>query len=100
MEGCLKWQAEGLGNPVQVQAATEAYQAEMDPLADFLEECCELTASSRTPSQTLYATYIKWCGQSGERALSMRKLGPLLRAVGCEPRKSGGLKVWHGVGLV
>ena len=41
VDGCLAWQREGgLRHPASVLAATSEYQAEQDPLTDFLAECC------------------------------------------------------------
>ena len=41
VQGCLRWRAEGLGAPVAVAQATESYRDEMDPVADFVAECCD-----------------------------------------------------------
>ena len=40
VQGCLKWQQEGLGMPEVVKAATESYREEMDIIGQFLEERC------------------------------------------------------------
>ena len=38
IEGCLKWQRDGLREPPEVLEAVEQYRRESDPLADWLEE--------------------------------------------------------------
>ena len=38
LDGCRKWQQEGLGSAPEVAAATQAYRDEMDVLADFIDE--------------------------------------------------------------
>ena len=42
VEGCLQWQRQGLRSTPEVQAATQAYQDDMDVLGDFIDECCEV----------------------------------------------------------
>lgn len=41
VEGCRKWQAEGLNPPERVRAATEGYFANQDTLAEWRAERCE-----------------------------------------------------------
>jgi len=60
VDGCLRWQAEGLTEPLAVQMATNAYRAEQDLLGAFLNDCCAtgddagMTAAraSSTPTRT------------------------------------------------
>lgn len=42
VEGCLRWQAEGLEPPEVVQAATEQYLESMDVFSEWLLERCEV----------------------------------------------------------
>ncbi|MFA7175411.1 MAG: phage/plasmid primase, P4 family, partial [Kiritimatiellia bacterium] len=39
VEGCLRWQREGLTIPAAVARSTAAYRSESDPLAAFIEDC-------------------------------------------------------------
>lgn len=41
IEGCLAWQREGLNPPGRVKAATEAYFANQDTMAEWRSELCE-----------------------------------------------------------
>jgi putative DNA primase/helicase len=38
VDGCLKWQVEGLGVPVAVVEATAEYRQDMDILGPYFEE--------------------------------------------------------------
>jgi putative DNA primase/helicase len=58
LEGCLMWQEHGLEPPQEVQTATEEYREEMDPLGDFLAECCTLLQDFKAPRRWRL-TYIK-----------------------------------------
>ena len=58
VDGCLRWQAEGLAEPDVVQAATGQYRQQQDVLAAFLAECCVVEPTARrrqSPSWTLTA---------------------------------------------
>src|SRR5262249_55204244 len=77
---CLAWQRDGLGAPAVVTGATEEYRAESDPLADFIEECCELNADATAKAGEIQGLYAKWTDRQGVpkadrltlRALSQR----------------------------
>lgn len=101
VQGCLDWQRDGLGTPAEVKAATEAYRAEMDVIAEFLAESCVMTPNAATTKAALYEAYSAWCESSGERALTMRKFGGRLRERGVEEGTTGRMKdrVWLGLGL-
>jgi putative DNA primase/helicase len=75
VQGCLEWQREGLCEPGEVQAATAAYQEEMDPLGSFLTECCTLSPRVQTPASDLFDTYTKWCQENGEEAMTQTAFG-------------------------
>src|SRR3712207_8922636 len=49
------------GEPEGVQAATREYQEEMDPLADFFDERCELDPEAWTSKKDLQHSYKSWC---------------------------------------
>ena len=105
VEGCLEWQREGLGVPKAVEAATERYREEMDPLRDFLEDRCVISPGAWIASASLFGAYEDWRKETGARELSgPKKLGERLRARGCKPasRRQGGKVVrgWAGISLL
>ncbi|MBI2916485.1 MAG: hypothetical protein HYY01_00680 [Chloroflexi bacterium] len=66
VQGCLAWQREGVGQlPKQVAQATEEYKRDMDPLAQWLEDCCVPEPSAWTAYKALYASYTTWAKDSG-----------------------------------
>lgn len=99
--GCVAWRSYGLSSPVAVTAATESYRAEMDVLADFIEEYCRLGEEYRAAAADLYKAYTTWCADSGERPMSQHVLGAMLTERGFDRRKYGPTRRWHwfGVGL-
>ena len=42
VRGCMDWQQHGLGEPEDVKAATDTYQAEQDTVGGFITECCRV----------------------------------------------------------
>jgi putative DNA primase/helicase len=106
--GILNWLLEGLHDWLQdphweapeVQAATEAYRADMDQVGRFLAECCVRTPTARVETRALFEAYEKWCEQTGENPLSRKTVGEQLRRLGIETRHSQSRYFYVGVGLL
>jgi putative DNA primase/helicase len=61
VEGCRAWQRDGLGLPDAVRDATDGYQAESDPIREFLETVCDTSDRlAETPAADLYTSYCEW----------------------------------------
>lgn len=65
LEGCLKWQKDGLGDTRLVSQATADYRQEMDILSTFVEECCVVKDDARTLKSEVYAIYKWWAERQG-----------------------------------
>jgi len=101
VEGCLAWQAGGLGVPEEVKEATENYRAEQDVVAAFLSDRCVVAPTAKAAIRDVYKAYLTWCEENGERPVSQRELGSRLVERGFERRRAhGGMWVWQGIGLV
>lgn len=100
VQGCLRWQRDGLAAPSEVIAATETYRCEMDTLSDFLAECCIQNRQAEAAAGRLYAAYRSWAEQRGEAPLAQRNFGLALSERGFVPdRLAGGTRIWRGIGL-
>jgi P4 family phage/plasmid primase-like protien len=99
VRGCLAWQRDGLGEPAEVKAATEAYREEMDTLAGFFEDCCVLEPAAEEKAKHLYDAYVAWCVENGEHPMKQRSFGMALAERGFRDRKSS-TKAWRGLRLV
>lgn len=100
VEGCLRWQREGLIIPAAVARSTSAYRAESDPLATFSEDCLRFTHAAWTPWGEIWAAYNEHAADNGtpERyRVTPKRLQERLRAHGCtsERRRTG--RGWCGV---
>jgi P4 family phage/plasmid primase-like protien len=100
VRGCLEWQRDGLGLPHAVASATEAYRGESDRLAAFLDECCVVGEWARVGKSELYAAYEAWCRESGEHAISKKRLGIRLSERGFAERRDMRQRSWIGLGLI
>jgi putative DNA primase/helicase len=101
VRGCLQWRREGLQAPNEVRKATGEYRAEMDVLAGFLAECCELDTDHWEYAKDLYECYKRWCDENGERPEPQRKFGGRLGERGFQRDRGGsrGAGIWRGVRL-
>jgi len=101
VRGCLQWRREGLQAPDEVHKATGEYRAEMDILAGFLAECCELDTGHWEYAKDLYECYKRWCDENGERPEPQRKFGGRLGERGFQRDRGGsrGAGIWRGVRL-
>ena len=62
IEGCLKWQQDGLKEPEAVKVATGDYKEDMDVLSSFLKECCSIDdPTEQVEAKIIYETYLNWC---------------------------------------
>jgi putative DNA primase/helicase len=101
VEGCRRWQAEGLEAPPEVSTATKAYQDEMDVLGDFLAECCITGSGLSVSAADLFKAYRSWAEGNGEKSsLTQQSFGTELTARGFVPKRgSGGKRLRLGLKL-
>ncbi len=101
VQGCIFWQVLGLRQPEVMREAGRAYRAAMDPLARFIEECCNLGSHLWAASSALRKEYEAWCHEQGETPVSGQDFTGKLREVGCEPRTKHnfGGRGWQGISL-
>ncbi|MDP2859298.1 MAG: phage/plasmid primase, P4 family [Bacillota bacterium] len=100
VEGCLLWQAVGLGKSEAVSVATEQYRQEQDVLGGFIEDCCLVDPIGKAAARELYAAYVRWCETSGDKPLSQRAFGMKLRERGFVQTRTMNARLWEGLGLL
>jgi putative DNA primase/helicase len=100
VEGCLRWQEEGLDAPKLVRDATEQYRLKMDPLEDFIEDCCVLDPNAWTPAARLREVYERYCEEIGERhPLGRVDFASALASRGCVSERRHQGRGWSGIRL-
>jgi len=100
VRGCLRWQREGLGEPEEVTAATNAYKEEMDTLAAFLSERCVIEAGASEGATDLFDAYKDWCQSSNETAGTQKVFGGKLGERGFEKVRTKAGVVYRGIRLM
>jgi putative DNA primase/helicase len=100
VEGCLKWQKEGIEIPQKVMMAVEEYQNEMDSIGRFLEECCMVGNEYSVKASLLYDEYVKWCSDNREHEISNVKFSKKITEKGFEKSRKTSAVYYSGIGLV
>jgi len=100
VEGCRKWQEEGMIVPQRARAAIEEYRDEMDVVQRFLDENCVMGDIYAIKVGDLYQRFCNWCSRSGDRAVTGIKFGKKLKDKGFEQIKSNGWRHWKGIGAL
>jgi putative DNA primase/helicase len=100
IDGCLKWQEQGLCPPKVVTDATTAYLASEDALGGWIEDRCILGQDRFEASGLLFNSWRRW-QEAGERRLdNQTAFGKALDSRGIEAGKAtGGLRVRRGIEL-
>lgn len=70
LEGCLRWQAQGLVLPPILQAERKAYMTEMDVLQRWLDECCVAIPGHDWAVRGAYSTFNSWAKDGGYGVVS------------------------------
>lgn len=98
VQGCLKWQNEGLTMPQKVLEAVREYQHEMDVISAFLDACCT-TGEGETKASRLYAVYAKWAEEHNEYLMSSTKFGTELKRKGIVKKNMPDGRYYVGIAL-
>lgn len=94
VEGCMKWQKEGIQEPNCVVDATQEYKQEMDLIGGFVNECIEIdyTCGERIMATDIFSMYCKWAKENNEWEMSSKKFfGELGKRVPEKGRTSKGI---------
>ena len=84
VQGCLRWQLDGLVVPPRVATATTEYRSEQDPLREFLEDTCKFDEDAYVPVAEFRKAYEGWAGDVGVKyTLGARAFNERLEARGC-----------------
>lgn len=77
VDGCMKWQMEGLDEPQCVMDATKDYKQEMDVIAAFIEQCViiDYTSDEKIMSSDLFSIYKVWAKQNNEVEMTSKRFG-------------------------
>lgn len=101
VRGAVEWRNDGgLKPPTEVLAASNAWRADSDAVAQFIEEQCTVADFAKVRSGALYAAYRSWCIEQGTDCLTQRAVADRLQRLGYKPaRTNADGRVWSGLGL-
>lgn len=100
VRGCLAWREQGLGSAPAVEQATRALRLSMDPLGDFLDECCTFEPEAFSSNAELRRAYGDWLAGYGVKdAIGPKEWGERLKRRGLVRDKERGERGYRGVGL-
>lgn len=102
IDGCLKWQADGLPRPQAVAEATDDYFQDQDIFGQWLEEYCERGEAFNAVTNDLFHNWSLFADDAKEDAGSTKSFGGMMTKRGFAPgRHTGGqrLRYWKGLRL-
>jgi putative DNA primase/helicase len=70
IEGCIRWQSEGLVTPKAVTEATKEYRDESDYFRQFVADRCEKGSALYCTAKSLYHAYTEWAREQGVPAFA------------------------------
>jgi P4 family phage/plasmid primase-like protien len=97
--GCLEWQRIGLQPPQRVTDAIADYRREMDILADWLEDRCNIGSGLEETAKALFEDYKTWCESQGIEPVKQRTFGIRLTERGCGERREKSKRYRTGIQL-
>jgi len=103
VKGCLEWQRIGLNVPKSITESTEKLRQDMNPLRDFLADCCVLSSDKACKSAELLHAYEMWCKENGipeAQRIGGRAFAARLKQEKCEPTRTTSGRGWAGIGLL
>jgi putative DNA primase/helicase len=96
VEGYSVYQREDLAMPDSVKQAKDAYRTAMNPLHDFIKECCYVDSNARVQPKPLFDTYWDWCKRYKRQPLTQQTFVTHMKALGYSKKKG---KEWWWIGI-
>lgn len=104
---CLRWQERRLKRPECVTLASKEYRTESNPVAPFLDSCCDYDLEKAHDSdhkegdepETLWEAYVVYCHKMREKPDDMKKFKAHMETFGFEQARTSSRRYWRGVVL-
>jgi putative DNA primase/helicase len=97
IEGCLRWQSDGLRVPSVVRSATDDYRAAEDVVGQYIDEATR--PDGETSKADLYAHFLAWEMKNGIRSkMTSRKFNERISERGdISDARTGQARKWSGI---
>ena len=99
VRGAMAWYSQGLGEPLAVESATQAYREDSDILGQFLNEYTLTGEHMTAKAGSLYEAYKEWVEDNGLYQLSNVKFSRAMEERGFEKVRHSHGRIWLGIGL-
>lgn len=100
IEGCIEWLQSGLNPPEIVKKSTDEYLSAEDELSQWMDDSCTVSPSHFASSSALFASWSKFCEESGGYVGSQKRLLARLETRGISTgQKVKGVRGCVGIGL-
>ena len=100
IEGCIKWQREGLEKPKAVTDANQEYRSEMDVIERFLESgYVKIDAEESCAAMMIFNRYQEYAENADEYSMSLTKFGAELSKRFQKVKDSTGKIVYRGISV-
>lgn len=100
IEGCIKWQREGLKKPKAVMDANQEYRNEMDVIERFLESgYVRIGEGESCAAMVIFSKYQEYANNTDEFSMSMTKFGAELSKRFQKRKDPTGKIVYDGIGI-
>jgi putative DNA primase/helicase len=98
IQGCLLWQRAGrLQLPEIMLREAQEYRSEMDLIAQWLADVCDVGPGLTTTGPNAYASFQNWCKQNGSAPFSNRRFSQKLVERGFIKTRSNTARGWDGL---
>ena len=98
VDGFLEWQRIGLSEPKIIKEQRDEYRVEMDSIAMFVEECCEVNPLQKVKASELFNAYDNWAKENHQHIMSSTKFGREM-AKRYERKKYQGNRFYYGINI-
>jgi putative DNA primase/helicase len=97
--GWFEYQKLGLAPPPAVRDATDAYLAEEDAFARWVEECCEVGKNLWGVGSELWKSWKEWADSNKERVGSQKAFSQMMETRGYQPDRTETKRGFIGIDL-
>jgi putative DNA primase/helicase len=78
LEGLTAYLGDGLQTPPEIQAATDSYRADMDPVGEFTNACVATAPGTEVTAREMYQAYVAWCHANSVKAFAERTFATIM----------------------
>ncbi len=99
VQGCLRWQRDGLRCPAVVRAASAAYREAENTFEHFLRELCVCESDAIVKFSDLRTAYTAWTDEASDKPMSSKMFAAALSERGFQPTRQHNARCYRGLRL-